>query len=298
MIRRALVIANPGSRRGAARAEAVRDTLDGRGIECALALTERPGHAAELAAAARSGHDAVFAVGGDGTAMEVAGALSGSRCAVGVIPAGTGNLLARALGIPYDVREAVESLVTGTRLALDLGRLDSGRSFAIAAGVGIDAAMIADTPTWLKQRLGVLAYVITGSRAALRAVLTEGAFTARVTVDGETTECAASTVMVANFGALLGGRITLGSGIRADDGVMDVCVFAPRSVRDVLDIAWRLATRDFSPTPALTYRRGRTIRVETDPAMPSQADGELLGWGPLVITVQPRCVALLVPRPG
>ena len=67
---------------------------------------------------------------------------------------------------------------------MDLGRLDAGRRFAIAAGVGIDAAMVAETPGWLKRRLGVLAYTIMGARAALRSVLRREFFAARVTVDG------------------------------------------------------------------------------------------------------------------
>src|SRR5439155_6842896 len=122
---------------------------------------------------------------------------------------GTGNLLARALGIPLSVRRAIMALIDGGQLKIDLGRFDSGRRFAIAAGVGIDAAMVADTPGWLKRRLGVLAYTIMGTRAALRAVLRRQFFQARVTVDGTVFERRAAAVMVANFGAVLGRRITL-----------------------------------------------------------------------------------------
>src|SRR4029079_19425238 len=127
-------------------------------------LTERPGHAAELASTHGGGYDAVFVLGGGGTVMEVAGALAEQRMMIpiGVLAGGTGNLVARALGIPLSIDTAVPALLDGNMLRTDLGRLDTGRRFAIAAGVGIDAAMIAETPGWLKRRLGVLAYAIMG----------------------------------------------------------------------------------------------------------------------------------------
>src|SRR4051812_9134607 len=147
-------------------------------------FTERPGHAAELAVSSSSQYDAVFVLGGDGTVMEVAGALAGTQTPVGVLAGGTGNLLARALGISLSVNRAVDRLLTGSELFIDLGRFESGRRFAIAAGVGIDAAMVAETPGWLKRRMGVLAYTIMGSRAAIRAVRRREFFHARVSVDG------------------------------------------------------------------------------------------------------------------
>src|SRR4029453_8366580 len=126
--------------------------------------------AGEVAGARATDFDVVFALGGDGTVMEVAGALAGTGRPIGVLAGGTGNLLARALGIPLRIRDAVPALIKGKELLIDLGRLDSGRRFAIAAGVGIDAQMVAETPSWLKRRLGVVAYTIMGTRATLRAV--------------------------------------------------------------------------------------------------------------------------------
>ena len=131
---------------------------------------------------------------------------------IGVLAGGTGNLLARALGIPLSVPKAVDRLLDGQEQLIDLGRFPSGRRFAIAAGVGIDAAMVAETPGWLKRRLGVLAYTIMGSRAALRSVLRRQFFATRLVVDGQVYERQAAAVMIANFGAVLGNRITLGPG--------------------------------------------------------------------------------------
>lgn len=297
LIRRVLLIANPAARRARRLLVPARDAIVAAGASCDIALTERPGHAAELAAARAGEYDAVFSLGGDGTAMEAAGALAGTERAVGVLAGGTGNLLARALGIPLDVRRAVPQLLAGDVLRVDLGRFDSGRRFAVAAGVGIDAAMVAETPGWLKRRLGVLAYTIIATRAALRAVLRREFFRVRVTVDGTVHECAAAAaVMVANFGAVLNDRITFGPGIQSDDGVLDVCIYSPRNLLDAFRIMWRILRKRFASDGAMLYHSGRHIRVETDPAHTFQADGELLGMTPFEVTVEPRAVRLLVPR--
>lgn len=243
-------------------------------------------------------YDAVFVMGGDGTVMEVAGALAGSPIAIGVLAGGTGNLLARALKIPLEVRHAVAALLDGVEVPIDLGRFDSGRRFAIAAGVGIDAAMIAETPDWLKRRLGVFAYTMMGARAAVRTVLRRDFFHARVTVDGTVYERRAAAVMIANFGTVLGNRITLGPEIRPDDGLLDACVFSPGTLRDAVRIMWRMVRRDFGADPCILYGRGREIRVETTPPRPWQADGELMGTTPFSVVVDPRATRLLVPRRG
>jgi YegS/Rv2252/BmrU family lipid kinase len=298
LIRRAIVIANPASRRGKRLAERARQTLVSRSIMCDLVLTERPGHAAELAVERGPNYDAVFVLGGDGTVMEVASAVSGTDVRVGVLAGGTGNLLARALGIPLSVEHAIPALLEGGELQIDLGRFDSGQRFAIAAGVGIDAAMVAETPSWLKRHLGVLAYTIIGSRAALRAVLKQQFFRARVTIDGTVHERDAAAVMIANVGAVLGNRITLGPEIRTDDGLLDGCVFSPRTLRDAMRIMRRLMRRDFRSDPCMLYCRGKDIRVETTPPLPWQADGELMGTTPFHVVVEPLAVRLLVPKRG
>lgn len=296
LIERAVVIANPASRRGKRLAERARKTLTNRGIDCDLVFTERPGHAAELARQLAGKYDIVFALGGDGTVMEVGGALAGTNTPVGVLAGGTGNLLARALGIPLSIGHAIPALLDGSQLQIDLGRFDSGQTFAIAAGVGIDAAMVAGTPGWAKRRLGVLAYAIIGSWAAIRAVLRRDFFHARLVIDGTVRECDAAAVMIANFGAVLGNRLTLGPEIRTDDGLLDACVFSPRTLGDALRICWRMLRSDFGSDSCLLYLRGRDIRVETTPVKQWQADGELMGATPFNVRVEPLALRLVVPR--
>lgn len=290
-----MVIANPASRRGERLAERARKELTERSVFCDLVFTERPGHAAELALKNAPHYDAVFALGGDGTVMEVAGALAGTSTPVGVLAGGTGNLLARALGIPLSIRKAVPALIEGVQRVIDLGRFDSGRRFAMAAGVGIDASMVAETPRWMKRRLGVAGYALMGSLAALRTVIRHDFFHARIVIDGSAHERDAAAVMVANFGAVLGNRITLGPKIRTNDGFLDVCVFSPRTVGDALRITRRLLSADFSEDPCLLYVQGRNVSVETTPPLQWQADGELMGKTPFSVEVEPLAVRLLVP---
>jgi diacylglycerol kinase (ATP) len=292
---RVLLIANPASRRGARligrAAEAVRKT----GASCEVAHTERSGHAAEIAATRGAQFDVVLTLGGDGTAMEAAGALAWSDTPLGVLPGGTGNLLARALGVPMRVEKAVPALLAGTRKRIDLGVI-KGHRFAVAAGVGIDAAMVEETPTWLKRRLGVLAYTLMATRAALRAVLRRQFFLARIEIDGEIIERRAAAVLFANFGAILEDRIAFGPEIQVDDGVLDCCIFSPTNLRDAMRIMWRVTRRDFRPDPSILYRKGTRFRIETDPVLPLQADGELLGTTPADIGVEPLAVQLLIPQ--
>ena len=291
-IQRVLMIVNPAARRSDASIHAATRAFGKLGIQCDFVVTKSRGHAGEVAVANADDYDAIFALGGDGTAVEIIGALAPHGPPVGVLPGGTGNLLARALGIPMGVSRAVNTLVRGDEARFDLGRLGDGTRFAIGAGVGIDASMIAGTSREWKRRAGILAYAFAGAAHVLR----RRRFTARVTVDGVTLQREAAAVLVANFGVLLNGLVTLGHGIRYDDGKLDVCIFDPLSVIDAARIARKLMFRDFSPDPAMAYMQGTHVEVETDPPLPVQSDGELTGNTPFAATVEPLAARLLVPH--
>ena len=99
-----------------------------------------------------------------------------------------------------------------------------------------------------------------------------------------------------HFGAILEDRIAFGPEIEVDDGVLDCCIFSPSNLRDALRIMWRVTRRDFRPDRSILYRKGTRFRIETDPVLTIQADGELLGPTPADIGVEPLAVLLLVPR--
>ncbi len=292
-----LLIANPAARRTAALLPRAREAFAAAGVACELAPTERPGHAAELAAgiAARETRDfaAVYVLGGDGTVMEVLGSLAHSGIPVGIVPGGTGNLVARSLGIPLDTSRAVRALVHGRARTMDLGITGGGHRFAFSAGAGVDSRMIAETSARAKRSFGAAAYAFT----ALRCALAPRPFELRAVVDGAVVERTASAVMVANSGGVLNDLITLGPGIRNDDGLLDICIFSPRGSVQAAAVGWRLFTARFDGHPAMFHRAAREFRIECDPPQILQADGELLGETPFEARVEAGAASVLVPDP-
>src|SRR5450756_279188 len=122
-ISRALLIVNPASRSGARALRKAEAAFRELGVHCDTRTTDSPGHGADLARELASGYDAVFTLGGDGTAIEVIGALANGGPPVGVLPGGTGNIVARALGTPLNSGRAVKALLGGDEARIDLGRL-------------------------------------------------------------------------------------------------------------------------------------------------------------------------------
>ena len=290
-IRRALLIVNPASRVGRRALPKAQRAFANMGVHCDTKITDSPGHGARLAAEHGHSYDAVFTLGGDGTAIEVIGALAQMGPPVGILPGGTGNIVARTLGIPLRSGRAVRALLEGDEARIDLGRLATGQRFAIGMGVGLDASMIAGAPGPMKRRLGFFAYVLSETRA----VFQMEKFTVRLTVDGEVTECEAAAVLVANFGAVLNDLIVFGDGIRRDDGLLNACIYSPNNLRDAMRIFWMMSRKRFQADPCVTYRSGKVFRIETIPPRLGQADGELLGNTPFDVTVEPLAGRVLVP---
>jgi len=304
--RRVLLVVNPAARRGRESARAAAEAFQAAGVALDARETSRPGDAEALVKQGARASDAVFVLGGDGTVMEVLSAVAstaragrhpsfsddGEALAVGILPGGTGNLVASALGIPRDVRRAVRVLLAGDVRPIDLGMRGDGGAFAFAAGTGVDTAMVSNSSAAAKRRFGVLAYALAAARAALRLER----FHLRATVDGVTHELPATSVLLANFGAVLGGRIVLGPGIRENDGLLDLCVFSPSSAVDAVRLGWRLFRHDFRTDPAMHFLRGQRFSLETDPPRPFQADGELLQGCGLEVSVAMHAARLLVPR--
>jgi YegS/Rv2252/BmrU family lipid kinase len=286
-----LLIVNPGARRGRRRQARAVSEFARLGVQCDVVTTQAPGHATDLARERAARYDAVFTLGGDGTAMEVIAALANTGPPVGVLAGGTGNLLGRSLGIPLRVSHAVSALLRGREARIDLGQLRDGRHFAIGLGVGLDEAMIAGASPKMKKRVGILAYVWSALKAGLRF----DQFGVRLTVDGQTHERRASSVLIMNLGSVLGGWIHFGETILLDDGLLHAFVFSPGNTFDALRIFARMLRGRVAKDPQALYVSGREFRLETNPPRRVQADGELLDVTPVEITVQPRAGRVLVP---
>jgi diacylglycerol kinase (ATP) len=269
-----------------------------RGRNFDVVMTHGPGHATEVAArAAREGYASVVAVGGDGTVGEVITGLAGTRVPLGIVPKGTGNQVARNLGLPQRLEDAVDVAVNGMVVEIDLGRLDDGRFFAVAAGAGWDAAVMAAATRELKDRWGFGAYIYAG----LKLGISPPTATFRITADGEPLEVEAAMVLVANMGqftAAIGPPlpVNIGPDVSWRDGLLDVCIFAPRTFGDAAAIFWRVARRRYSGDRRLLYLQAREVTVESDPAVITEVDGEPVGMTPFRASVLCAGVSVLVPN--
>ena len=296
---RALLIANPAAARTtAATITAIEGLLRRGGWDLEVHSTSGPGDARTLAEHGVSkGVDVVAVFGGDGTTMQAAAALVGTEVSLGVIPGGTGNLLAGNLRIPSAPARAARALVTATPRRFDLGRMeraDGPHYFAVACGAGYDARVMAGTLSQHKRRWGMAAYVATTFR--LMSELRSAAHV--ITIDGVEHRADAAMVLVANCGEVIPPFVRLGAGIRPDDGLLDVVVVRANNLGQSVRVIWdilRAAPVIEGVEGYVSYARGREIRVETDPVQPVQLDGEAGGETPFTVTVVPRAIRILVP---
>lgn len=293
---RALVITNPAAARThELKVAGVLSTLRAGGWEADALATGGPGDARTLAEyGVREGVDVVAVFGGDGTTMQAAAALVGTDVALGVIPGGTGNLLAGNLRIPAAPSRAASVIVKGHPRRFDLGLMESGsvrQYFAVACGAGYDARVMAGTASAQKHKWKFAAYVATTFR------LLDELRLARhfITVDGVEYEAEAALVLVANCGEVIPPFVRLRSGVTPDDGLLDVIVLRASNLAESLTAIWHLLRERPAEGSYVGYARGREIRVETVPVEPVQLDGEPGGVTPFTATVVPGAINIMVP---
>ncbi len=297
---RALLITNPAAARTEeVTVQAVLAILRRGGWEVELRATGGPGDARRFAAeAVADGMDVVGVFGGDGTTMQAAASLVGSGTALGLIPGGTGNLLAGNLRIPSNPVRAARSLLEGRTVPLDLGRIeraDGTHYFAVACGAGYDARVMAETSTQDKHRWRFAAYVAT----TLRLMPQLRSKTHLITVDGVEYEARAALVLVANCGEVIPPLVKLRSGISHCDGLLDVVVMRADSFTEGVRAIWELLREGGSiggTGPGYVgYARGRIITVRTDSAEPVQLDGEPRGTTPFTAEIVPHAINVITP---
>ena len=230
------------------------------------------------AAAAVAGADLVVVCGGDGTVREVCAELAGTGIPVGIIPAGTGNLLARNLAIPLYLRAAIDVALTGQDRAVDLVEVDGDEMeathFLVMAGMGFDAAIMAGVNEDLKKRVGWIAYVF----SALKALMFPAVKVAISVDGGEFTKHRARTIVVGNVGTLTAGMPLLPDA-RIDDGLLDVVLLYPQRFWSWLPLAFRVLTKRPETDELVNRMRGHSVVVRADRETPRQLDGDTLAPG-------------------
>jgi diacylglycerol kinase (ATP) len=272
--------------------------LKTRGWDRALWLEttpEDPGRAmTETAVEAKV--DLVIGAGGDGTIRVICAGLAGTGIPFGLIPAGTGNLLARNIGIPLDESAALDVAFDGVDKPIDLVSLavDGGRPdyFAVMAGIGIDAVIMESTNPDLKKAVGSAAYFVAAARNANHPALHT---TIRVD-DNQPLRRKAHIIVVGNVG-FLQANIPLLPDAKPDDGLLDVLVASPRTARDWVRITTQVLSRRKKSDSQLDRITGRKVTITVEERDHYQLDGDTVGEAnELVAEVHPGALLLRVPR--
>ena len=293
---RALIVTNPTAARAGARGlKAARRRFERAGIRVHVERTHAIGDGAALArSAVADGVELIVAHGGDGTAMDVAAGLVGTGRPLGLLSGGTGNVLAGNLGVSRSFVTAADTIVAGATRTIDLGQLTTAsgmRYFAVNAATGFAADLMAQTAQRHKRRFGVAAYVVRAFVLAADLVRA----TCRVEVDGVVHEGHAVTVLVANCGQIVPGILPLGAHIEPDDGALDIVVLDATSYAAAMRVVWRLFQRRPQADSGITFYRGASVRVTTEPTLPVQSDGDGLGTTPFGVELLPRGLSVYVP---
>lgn len=297
-MRRARVVLNPssGDERGPQYVELLSSMLRERFDTVDLSVTTGSGDAEAAAAiAVRDGCTTLFVAGGDGTLNEVlnglhsAGALD--RLAIGIIPLGTGNDFAAALGVPADIGEGIEALLGAPELRVDLGQVN-GRVFVNTSGGGFIAEVSTAVTPQLKTIAGRLAYLIGGAQALMEfepvdatVVLEPGSRRLRHPLHA---------FAVCNSRLIGGGRLIAPDAV-IDDGLLDVCLIQAMGAMEFVALARKVADGDHVHDPRVLYLQASSVDIELERAVKVNTDGEVFEGRRCQYRVLPRAARFLAP---
>lgn len=282
------------------------DLWQSNGWQISVHPTEAPGHATELAQqAVTAGHRVVLAAGGDGTLGEVARGLAGTGTAMAPLPVGTSNSFARELLMPlpnrlekYKLLDATHTLLAGQIHEMDMGcRIDGEGNlhhWLLWAGTGVDGYLVDKVeprPKWSKK-MGRLGYFL----QSLGVAHTLPSMHAKINVDGRVYEDEYVLVLVSNCRLYAGGQIVLNPQATLDDGQMEVWLFQGEGLMNALHYLLEAKLERHHNDPNVLKIKGREIKIEADPILPCQTDGDKAGHTPLHCKVIPRTLRLVVPN--
>ncbi len=291
-LNRVHVIINPASGQDKPMLNVLNTVFRDAGIDWDVFITKDAGDAERLAReAAEAGVDAVVVYGGDGTVTEAAAGLVGTEVPLAILPGGTANAIALALGIPTGLDEAAALLASG-ELALrqvDMGRVGD-KHFLIAVGIGIPGELAENADREAKDRLGFLAYAF----SSIQAVRNVETVQYTITVDGEQRQIQGVTCLIANGGNFGIPGLNLEQMIDMGDGLLDVLVIQRADIPAIVSLAASVVRQDESAAP-LEHWRGHDIQVVAEPRQAIQADGEVLEPGPITARLLPAAVKFVVP---
>ncbi|GAA1349387.1 diacylglycerol kinase family protein [Arthrobacter koreensis] len=298
--RRAAVVINPTKKTDVDIRALVEQVCAGEGWAAPLWLeteADDPGHGMAKQAL-EEGADVVIAAGGDGTVRCVAAELADTDTPLGLLPLGTGNLLARNLDVPVDDPEgAIRTALAGTERRIDVVHVKVDEAvdseiFLVMAGLGYDAVMMGDTNTALKDRVGWLAYVDAGIRN-----LPGKPVKTMISIDGgKPFSRRLRSVMGGNCGKIVGG-LEVFPGAKIDDGLLDIMTMAPKGRLGWLSVVAGLLRRGKGRGTAVEYFQCRSADIWADSPQDFEMDGDHLGSATrLSLRVDPSALRIRMPH--
>ena len=288
----ALLLINPGARRGADGQEAVVRRLEGLGMRL---IVEPLGEADAVPDQIRRRHDEVDRVivgGGDGTLHLALQGLVEGHLPLGIIPLGTANNLARTLGLPTDPLEACDVIAQGHRRRIDLGWVN-GRHFFTTASIGLSVKITEELSAESKRRWGPLAYAFT----ALRVLRRTRPFHARIRWAGGVRDSRTVQIVVGN-GRYYGSALPVAEDATIDDARLDLYSLEVRHWWQLLALAPSLRHGRHGEKDTVEALRAPEFEIETRTPRPIDVDGEIGGTTPARVRVLPGALEVFVPMPG
>ena len=257
--------------------------LERRGLRASMELTARGGHARELAVAFAAAHvDLLIVWGGDGTVNEAGGALVGTNTAIGLVPAGSGNGLAAALGTSRNASDAISRALDGKRRAIDAGMI-AGRPFFNIAGIGVDAVIARRFNQRAQGSRGALPYFVIGVTEGCRYRGEEY----EIELDGESRRLRALLIAFAN-GQEYGVGARLSAGARLDDGLLNAVIVEDRSIVARFWHARHLTTGTPERAPRVIARPIQRAIIRREGTIDFHVDGEMgSAQGEVAVSIRP-----------
>jgi YegS/Rv2252/BmrU family lipid kinase len=287
--RKALFIINPisGGKKKDGVPELIDQNLDKSVFDATIVFSDGVSHARIIASEAVDKYDIVVAVGGDGTVNEIASAIVGSNTALGIIPYGSGNGLARFLGIPMNPEQAIQTLGSGKVESIDSGQLN-GKPFFNMAGMGFDAH-ISEVFSHGKKR-GFISYI----KSSLQEIATYDEQDYRIEIDGQVYNRKAFMLSVANS-SQYGNNAHISPKASVQDGLLDVCVIRKFPLWRFPEMGIRMLTKTSEGTNYVEILRGKQINVTRQADGPIHLDGEPQVMGTAIhINIVPGSLKVIV----
>ncbi len=289
--RRIAVIANPATRISA-RALAIALAEWRMGLDdVTLSFTDGQGTAELLARRVAQRVDVVVAAGGDGTVGEVATALAHTDTPLGIIPAGSTNIIAKELNIPARPGDALDLIARDhALLKMDLAFVND-RAMLHMAGAGFDSRLFAMTDPRLKRRLGWGAYFPAGVRASLARPAS-----LLITTEAETFRVDSPLVLLANGGSIISRHLRIDSKPTVNDGLLDLYIVLAIHPLPTIETLMHAMLGGLGDAPDVIYRQVTSVHIESDQPLPYQIDGDVMGNLPIDVTLSPHALRVIVPR--